>query len=303
MLELQMYVPPHARQAVRACLTSHRGVGHVVEVGSTADGDLVLLTAAVEPSDVDALLPELVAAGVAGDEISVLHQNSNRPMGTSRGSDQPAWSGGAVAWTELAMESRQYARAVPLYLILMACAGVIAAFGIMTRSEILVVGAMAISPDLLPLCATCVAIVGRRVRLARRAFIVLVLGMVVAALAAYVVTALLRVGGYGPANGDLGDGGLGVLPTVNIATVLVALVAGVAGMLSFETRSSSAVGVAISVTTIPAASFIGAAVAVHDGSGAGGAFAVLVVNIVMLLVAGTTTLLAQRLRHRGSRPE
>jgi hypothetical protein len=51
-------------------------------------------------------------------------------------------------------------------------------------------------------------------------------------------------------------------------------VAGVAGMLSFETRSSSAVGVATSVTTIPAASFIGAAVAVHDGSGAGGAFAV-----------------------------
>jgi hypothetical protein len=153
------------------------------------------------------------------------------------------------------------------------------------------------------LCATCVAIVDRRVRLARRAFIVLVLGMATAALAAYVVTALLRVGGYGPANGDLGDGGLGILPSVSIATILVALVAGVAGMLSFETRSSSAVGVAISVTTIPAASFIGAALAVHDGSGAGGALAVLVVNVAMLLVAGTTTLLAQRLRRRRSQPE
>ena len=303
MLELQIYVPPAALQAVRTRLGDHPEVAHVVQVGDTTDGDLVLITAEVEPSAIDALLPELVAAGVAGDEISVRHQNSNRPMGTSRGSDQPAWSGGAVAWTELAMESRQYARAVPLYLILMACAGVIAAFGIMTRSEILVVGAMAISPDLLPLCATCVAIVERRVRLARRAFIVLVLGMAIAALAAYVVTALLRVGGYGPANGDLGDGGLGILPSVSIATILVALVAGVAGMLSFETRSSSAVGVAISVTTIPAASFIGAAVAVHDGEGAVGAFDVLVVNIAMLLVAGSSTLLAQRLRRRRSRPE
>ncbi len=303
MLELQIYVPPHALPAVRARLAGHPDVAHVVRVGDTTDGDLVLLTAEVEPSAVDALLPELVADGVAGDEISVLHQNSNRPMGTSRGSDLPSWSGGAVAWTELAMQSRQYARAVPLYLILMACAGVIAAFGIMTRSEILVVGAMAISPDLLPLCATCVAIVDRRVRLARRAFVVLALGMAMAALAAYVVTALLRIGGYGPASGDLGDGGLGILPSVSIATILVALVAGVAGMLSFETRSSSAVGVAISVTTIPAASFIGAALAVHDGGGAGGALAVLVVNVAMLLVAGTTTLLAQRMWRRRSQPE
>jgi uncharacterized hydrophobic protein (TIGR00271 family) len=303
MLELQIYVPAHALQAVGTRLAGHPDVAHVVQVGDTTDGDLVLITAEVQPSAVDALLPELVADGVAGDEISVLHQNSNRPMGTSRASDLPAWSGGAVAWTELAMEARQYARAVPLFLILMACAGVIAAFGIMTRSGILVVGAMAISPDLLPLCATCVAIVDRRVRLARRAFIVLVLGMAVAALAAYVVTALLRVGGYGPANGDLGDGGLGILPTVSIATILVALVAGVAGMLSFETRSSSAVGVAISVTTIPAASFIGAAVAVHDASGAGGAFAVLVVNIAMLLLGGTTTLVTQRMLHRRSRRE
>ena len=33
---------------------------------------------------------------------------------------------------------------------------------------------------------------------------------------------------------------------------------------SFETRSSSAVDVAISVTTIPAAAFMGAAIALHD---------------------------------------
>src|SRR3954453_13247921 len=117
---------------------------------------------------------------------------------------------------------------VPLYLTFMACAGVIADFGLLTRGPILVVGAMALSPDLLPLCATCVGIVGRRPRLAGRAFTALVVGLAVTGVAAYVVTALLRLGGYPPANGSLGDGGLGVLPTVNVATLVVAAVAGVA---------------------------------------------------------------------------
>ena len=54
------------------------------------------------------------------------------------------------------MTSQQYARAVPRYLLIRACAGVIAVFEVITRNTILVVGARAISPDLLPLWATCV---------------------------------------------------------------------------------------------------------------------------------------------------
>src|SRR3712207_9388698 len=109
------------------------------------------------------------------------------------------------------MESRQYARAVPLYLTFMGCAGVIAAFGVLTRNPILVVGAMALSPDLLPLCATCVGIVGRRARLAGRGFAALGVGPNCAGLSAFVGSALPRVGGYPPPDGPLGGGGLGVL--------------------------------------------------------------------------------------------
>jgi uncharacterized membrane protein len=64
----------------------------------------------------------------------------------------------------------------------MVCARVIATFGILTTNTILVVGAMAISPDLLPLCATCVGIVDGRARLALRAFVALVIGLGVAPL-------------------------------------------------------------------------------------------------------------------------
>ena len=81
---------------------------------------------------------------------------------------------------------------------------------------------------------------------------------------------------------------------MNVATVTVATVAGIAGVLAFETPSSSAVGVAISVATIPAAAYIGAAAALDDGSGARGALGVLLVNVVMVVLAGTLTLLVQR---------
>ena len=55
----------------------------------------------------------------------------------------------------------------------MIVAGVIAAFGVIEANEILIVGAMAVSPDLLPIAATCVGLVGRRYRLAWRALVTL----------------------------------------------------------------------------------------------------------------------------------
>jgi hypothetical protein len=65
-------------------------------------------------------------------------------------------------------------------------------------------------------------------------------------------------------------------------------------MVTFETRASSAVGVAISVTTIPAAAYTGAAIAVGAADKATGALAVLGVNVVMLLLGGSITLAVQR---------
>jgi len=116
--------------------------------------------------------------------------------------------------------------------------------GFITRANsILIVGAMATSPDLWPMCAICIGMVTGRRRLAGRAFAALIIGLAAAGFAAYLITVPLRWAGYGPTTGDLADGGLGILPTVNVVTVVVAFVAGIAGILTFETRSSSAGGV------------------------------------------------------------
>jgi uncharacterized hydrophobic protein (TIGR00271 family) len=303
MLVLQVYAPADAAQEVLALLDADPAAEHVVRGGLTEGSGAVSITADVRPGAVDSLLPRIAAAGVPGDDISVIHRDSSRPMGHVRSGDLPSWSGGALAWTELAMASRQYARAVPQYLTFMACAGVIAAFGVLTRNSTLVVGAMAIAPDLLPLCATCVGIADRRRRLATRAFAALVLGLATTVVTALVIGVLLRAGGYGPTTQPLGNGGLGVLPTVSIATVAVAFAAGIAGILAFETRASSAVGVAISITTIPAAAYFGVALAEGDMSDGWPGLAVLSVNVVTLIVSGTLTLLVQRALRRPAGSE
>jgi uncharacterized membrane protein len=64
-------------------------------------------------------------------------------------------------------------------------------------------------------------------------------------------------------------------------------------MLSFETRAAAAVGVAISVTTIPASALLGVAVGLGDLDKAGGAALVLAVNVTLLIVSGSVTLAMQ----------
>jgi uncharacterized hydrophobic protein (TIGR00271 family) len=135
-------------------------------------------------------------------------------------------------------------------------AGVIACYGVIDTNVILIVGAMAVSPDLLPITAIGVGIVGRRPALAGRALVTLALGLAIASAAA-AIFALAQDGlDLVPSGFNVNEAGvLGGLTTVNNETIAVALAAGVAGMLALETRASSGVGVAISVTTIPAAAY------------------------------------------------
>jgi hypothetical protein len=120
------------------------------------------------------------------------------------------------------------------------------------------------------------------------------LGLAVVGAAAALMTFLLDVVGFLPDPLVLGAGGLSGLAQTDYSTVLVALVAGVAAMLSFETRASAAVGVAISVTTIPASAYFGVALGAGEEGGAGGALLVLAVNVCLLIASGSTTLTVQR---------
>ena len=169
----------------------------------------------------------------------------------------------------------------------MLAAGVIASYGVVEYNVILIVGAMAISPDLLPITAVGVGLVDRRLRLAGRALRrwSWAWGSQAprqrsSAFAQDQSTGL-------PTGFNIDSTVLGGLTTVNDETIVVALAAGVAGMLALETRASSGVGVAVSVTTIPAAAYLGVAVGLGERGNALGALEVLGTNIAMLVVAAS----------------
>ena len=208
-------------------------------------------------------------------------------------------------------EARENARMSLTYLLLMAAAGAVAGVGVGQDSSVLIVGAMAISPDLLPLSAICVGLVARERRTILVGVSSLLAGLATAALVSGVLVWLAGIADV--LNADLRRNVLTAFVTEpSAAGVVVALAAGVAAMLSVERQMSSAVGVAISVTTIPAAAAIGVALGLGDWSRMASAALVLASNLVSLGAAGSLTLwvqvrrghsmLGREVSHRGVAP-
>jgi len=204
----------------------------------------------------------------------------------------PGLAAGLV-WIDILGQARANSRLITRYCVLMAVAGVIACLGVLDDNQILIVGAMAVSPDLLPLCAACVALIGRRPVMVRRALVTLAVGLTITSAVSRVLAWFLDVSGILPADLVLGEGGIGTLAHVDYSTAIVALAAGVAAILAFETRASAAVGVAISVTTIPASAYFGVAMGLGEPDKGLSALVVLGINIAMLLLAGSATLALQ----------
>jgi uncharacterized hydrophobic protein (TIGR00271 family) len=272
---------------VAECLRDIPTSRHVLRTMDGGSGHS-LVTADLPEDAVDTVLARVQGLGVPTEDVALMRLESVGPSPAQR-------PRGSVVWVDLLSQADANARAFPRYLVFMATAGIIAAFSVIYEETTLLVGAMAISPDMLPVAAAATALVVHRWRLAGQAVVALGLGLGVACLVGAVMTSVLNIFDLLPKSFEIGQGGfLSGLSTVNISTPLVALAAGVAGMLALETRASSAVGVAISVTTIPASAYLGVAAGLGETSKALGALLVLGINVAMLLVGGCVTLLAQR---------
>jgi uncharacterized hydrophobic protein (TIGR00271 family) len=279
---------------VAACLVALPGSRNVHRTEDEDSGG-AQVTADLGADAADAALEAVRRLGVPSENVVLLRLESIGPA-----PDDRRLAG--VVWADLLSQAGANARPLARYLILMTIAGIIAAYGVIYRNGILVVGAMAVSPDMLPITATCTGLVLRRWRLAERALTTLLAGLTVSCVVAAALTFALRAVDLLPEGFEIGEGGLQGLSTVNSSTVLVAFAAGVAGMLALETRASAAVGVAISVTTIPASAYLGVAAGVAEVSKAAGAGAVLAINVTMLVIGGCVTLVVQRRLARRPAP-
>jgi uncharacterized hydrophobic protein (TIGR00271 family) len=289
VISLEVFGETTAMASVAELLVGVDGVSRVRTVDATRAGNSIV-SAAVRPRAVDRVLDALRREGVPDGDVTLTRAELVGLAGPSEAT---------LVWADVLGTAWLNARPVMRYLAFMFVAGVIACYGVVDDSTILIVGAMAVSPDLLPITAIGVGIVGRQPALAGRALLTLALGLTVASAAAALFALAQDQLDLLPSGFDLQETGvLGSLTSVNNETIFVALAAGVAGMLALETRASSAVGVAISVTTIPAAAYLGVATGLGELREATGAVGVLGANVAMMVVGAAGALALQTLLMR-----
>lgn len=286
MIALEIFGETDVMRAVAERVQSLDGVSRVRVAPALGEAEL-LVFADVRHDATDRLVRELGALGVASEAIRLSRVEEIGYDGASAGA-------ASLIWADVVGLAGSNARLIGRYLAFMAVAGVIACYGVVEADVILIVGAMAVSPDLLPITATAVGIVGGSWKLALRALLTLLVGLATASIFAALFALMQDQLSLLPSAFHVGSTVLQSLVTVNDETVAVALAAGVAGMLAFETRASAGVGVAISVTTIPAAAYLGVAAGVGEFDRALGALGVLGTNVVMITAGAAATLAAQR---------
>ena len=260
MLFLRVFVPGALADDVAAGLGGIDGVRHLARAQLVEPGG-VMVTADVEPGSVDAALEALERFEIPSDDVLLARLNLIEP---TRRQSPLGRSADALIWSEVLGEARVQSRIVTKYLAFMLIAGTIAAFGVLNGNSILIVGAMAVRPGSAPSDRRLCRDRGRPDDLAARAVGTLAVGLALASLASFLVVTTLR--GLGLLAAEIHLSGPGALQATggDASTFIVAFAAGVAGMLAFETRASAAVGVAISVTTIPAAAYLGVSTAIGD---------------------------------------
>jgi uncharacterized hydrophobic protein (TIGR00271 family) len=286
VIELEVFGESQLMATAAKRLDETEGVTRVRVVDATRAGHSVV-SAAVSPRAVDGVLDELRRQGVTDAGITLMRTEVVGSLVTRSAQ-------GSLVWADVLGTAWLNARPLARYLAFMLVAGVIASYGVIDDNAILIVGAMAVAPDLLPITAIAVGIVGRRSQIAISALLTVTVGLGIACAAAAVSSFAQDALDLIPSSFDIDVSGvLGDLTSVNDETIVVALVAGVAGMLALETRASSGVGVAISVTTIPAAAYLGVAAGLGELDEAAGALGVLAANVSMMVLGAVTTLALQ----------
>jgi uncharacterized hydrophobic protein (TIGR00271 family) len=202
----------------------------------------------------------------------------------------------APVWEEVDSRIRSDGRFPPSWYGLLTIAGLIAAVGLLTNSQILIVGAMVVGPEYGAIVAMAYGLIRRESDLVFGSAIALVVGFSMAIVAALLLGLVIRAAGLQPE-----AFAHGVRPVSNLIntpdwfSVIVAVLAGVVGVISLtESRASTLIGVFISVTTIPAAADIGVSVAFGSGSEAGGSVAQLLLNVFLLAAVAVIGIPTQR---------
>jgi uncharacterized hydrophobic protein (TIGR00271 family) len=301
VLHLRIIAPSALRDDVLALLQDNPGVTHIVahrdaaidprgdeitaEVAREAAGDIVDDLKGLGVIDCGAITLDVVD--------TVLSTHAYRAEDEAAG--EPA---DAVIWDELLSRTREDSTLTVTFVMFLCIACLIAAVGVVTDSPVTVVGAMVVGPEFGPLSALAVALVRRRLSLARRAAIALLVGFPLAMFVTAVSTLIFEAFGWVDLATTTELDEVDFIFRVGPFSFVVAMLAGAAGMLSLvSSKSAALVGVFISVTTVPAAGFAVVAATVGDWSIAAQSTVQLAVNLTGITLAGVLVLWIYQMRH------
>ncbi|CAL9464587.1 DUF389 domain-containing protein [Streptomyces pilosus] len=299
MLHLRLITPAERTDEVVRLIEGTVGTTHLcVLPGAARDpaGDVVLCDVAREAGD--DLLNGLRRLGLdTTGSIAV----ENVDLSLSRRAaeaekEAPGESADAVLWEHLTDATHEESTLSVTYLAFLTLATMIAACGVVLDNAVLIVGAMAVGPEFGPLAGISTAVVQRRPRLAARSLLALLVGFAVAM--ALTVGFSLFMDAVGLFTEEKLEGErpqTGFVYAPDWFSFVVAVLAGAAGTLSLTSAKSGAlVGVAISVTTVPAAANAAVALSYGDTVQTWGSSEQLLLNLLGITLAGTLTLLTQK---------
>jgi uncharacterized hydrophobic protein (TIGR00271 family) len=210
----------------------------------------------------------------------------------------------APVWALTEERIRADAAYSPSFFALLAFAGLIGACGILTNSQILIVGAMVIGPEYSAIVAVALGLETRDWRAVARGLQALLAGFVFAIVVTLIFAACIRGAGQAP---QLFLAGIrpvsDLINAPNIYSVVVAVVAGMVGIVSLTLAKVGAlVGVFISITTIPAAADAAVSAAFGSWSECVGSIEQLILNVGLLIIVGALAIRAQRALWRSWKP-
>jgi uncharacterized hydrophobic protein (TIGR00271 family) len=299
MYRIRLASPTHGTHHILEVLgASHGAVNVSVLTGSGRFPDGDVIECYLQPEIADEVIRELRELDprrrgpitVEKVETAVIrsHQEMIKPMVSDREI--------APVWEVVDATIRANATYPVSFYLLMVAAGLIAATGILTNSQILVVGAMVVGPEYNAILGAALGITERNRRPVRRAFTALGLGFGLAVIASFLFSLVIHGLGQTPRDYILGFRPVSdLISRPNLFSVVVAVLAGLVGVISIlQSRANALIGVFISVTTIPAAAAMGLSAAFGQWDEAAQATEQLFLNVVILLVVGVAALVVQR---------